>query len=223
MKIIAMIPARLGSQRLKQKNLQEIEGAPIIAHAIRKCIKSDVFDEVWVNSESEEIGRIAQKEGVFFHRRSEELASNDATSEDFIHDFIQTHKCDHVVQVHSIAPLLKISDIKKFVSRVRGANPDVLLSYESIQIECSYLDNPVNFTYKEKTNSQDLHEIQRICWSITSWNCQKYLEAYESGQCATYAGAVEYYPLEKMASFVIKTAEDLEIARALFQLIDESE
>ena len=46
MKIIAMIPARLGSQRLKQKNLQLIHGEALIAHAIRKAKLSNVFDEI---------------------------------------------------------------------------------------------------------------------------------------------------------------------------------
>ena len=52
MKIIAMIPARLGSQRLKQKNLQLLNGIPLISHAINKAKNSNIFNEIWVNSES---------------------------------------------------------------------------------------------------------------------------------------------------------------------------
>ena len=61
-----MIPARLGSQRLKHKNLQLINGVPLITHTIRKCLNVDTFDAVWVNSESEKIGEIAEKEGQNF-------------------------------------------------------------------------------------------------------------------------------------------------------------
>ncbi|MHA2123645.1 MAG: cytidylyltransferase domain-containing protein, partial [Promethearchaeota archaeon] len=53
-----MIPARMGSQRLKQKNLQEINGIPLIVHAIRKSIAAHVFDEIWVNSEHPKFGEI---------------------------------------------------------------------------------------------------------------------------------------------------------------------
>ena len=78
---IAMIPARMGSQRLKQKNLAPLRGEPLLTHAIRKCLAAGVFDEVWVNSEHPTFGEIAVAEGARFHKRPEELANNVATSE----------------------------------------------------------------------------------------------------------------------------------------------
>ena len=79
-----MIPARMGSQRLKQKNLRELGGIPLITRAIRKAKDSGVFGEVWVNSEDDAFGAIAKEEGVQFHRRPAELANNTATSEQCI-------------------------------------------------------------------------------------------------------------------------------------------
>ena len=90
---IAMIPARMGSQRLKQKNLCELGGVPLITRAIRKCIAADVFDQIWVNSEHTSFGEIASQEGVQFHQRPEELASDTATSEDFVYEFLKAHSC----------------------------------------------------------------------------------------------------------------------------------
>ena len=40
---IAMIPARMGSQRLQKKNLAPLKGVPLIVHAIRKCREAGVF------------------------------------------------------------------------------------------------------------------------------------------------------------------------------------
>jgi len=220
MKIIAMIPARLGSQRLKQKNLQPLNGVPLITHAIRKAKKSSVFDEIWVNSEADVFGEIAKEEGVNFHKRPAELANNQATSEDFVYEFLKSHECDFVVQVHSIAPLLTVEDTVRFVNELKKDKVDALLSVENVQIECAYRGNPINFTYNEKTNSQELEPIQRITWSITGWKRSTYIKAYESGVCATYSGKVGYFPINKLAAHIIKTKEDLDIAEALYSVLN---
>jgi len=159
---IAMIPARMGSQRLKQKNLQLLGGVPLITRAIRKAKESGAFDEVWVNSEHPTFGEIAAEEGVGFHQRPEALANNQATSEQLVHEFMQKHPADVVVQVHSIAPLLGARTCARFVAAMADGGHDVLLSCTHEQIECAYEGRPINFSFEHKTQSQDLKPIQRI-------------------------------------------------------------
>ena len=219
MKIIAMIPARLGSQRLKQKNLQPLNGEPLIVHAIRKSKRSKMFDEIWVNSEADIFSDISKEESVRFHKRPNHLADNNATSEDFVYEFFKHHECDYMVQIHSIAPLLTVSDTKRFVTELKKTKVDVLLSVEDVKIECAYKNNPINFSYDEKTNSQMLDPIQRITWSITGWKRDSYVKSYEQKKCATYSGKVGYFPINKLAAHIIKTKEDLQIAEALFKYI----
>lgn len=219
MKVIAMIPARFGSQRLKQKNLQPLQGTPLIVHAIRKAVKAGGFQEVWVNSEAEVFGELARQEGVGFHKRPEHLANDQATSEDFVYEFLKAHPCDFVVQVHSIAPLLSVADTIRFIQELKKNAYDVLLSAELMQIECAFRNGPVNFTFDCKTNSQELEPIQRVTWSITGWKRSTYLSAYEAGRCATYAGKVGFFPISKLASHIIKTKEDLDIAEALLPIV----
>lgn len=220
-KIIAMIPARMGSQRLKQKNLREIDGVPIITRAIRKCKEAGVFDEIYVNSEHPDFGAIARQEGVSFHLRPAELGSNTATSEQYIYEFLTGHECEYIIQVHSIAPLLTAEEVKGFTTFFINSSYDILLSIVNEQIECAYRGEPVNFTYTEKTNSQDLDPVQRITWSITGWKRSIYLNAFETGQCATYTGAVGYYPISRPAGIIIKTEEDLKMAEALYRLFKQ--
>lgn len=221
MKIVAMIPARLGSQRLAKKNLRELGGVPLITRAIRRCKKAAVFDEIWVNSEAEVFEGMAKAEGALFHRRPAELGDNKATSEDYIAEFLGRHDCEYIVQVHSIAPLLTVEQIAAFAGRLRTGDCDVLLSYVPEQIECAFDDRPVNFSFDRKTNSQELRPLQRIPWSITAWRRSKYLEAAKAGACATYAGKVAFHPIDRIAGHVIKTEEDLRIAEALLRIRTE--
>lgn len=216
---IGMIPARMGSQRLAKKNLREIGGVPLITHAIRKCLAANCFDEIWVNSEHEDFRIIAEQEGVNFHQRPEALGNHTATSEDYIAEFLEQHECVCLLQIHSIAPLLTVSDIQSFARFFSRSQADCLLSTEEIQIECAFEGRPVNFTFEEKTNSQDLKPVQRVSWSITGWQRSTYLKAVAAGTCASYAGRVEFFPISRLSAHVIKTEEDLKIAEALLPII----
>ena len=216
--LIAMIPARMGSQRLKNKNLRKIANSPLIVHAIIKAKTAAIFDEIWVNSEHLAFGEIAAQEGVFFHHRPEDLATNTATSEDFVNEFLFHHPCDYLVQVHSIAPLLTVKHIQDFTAVLSNGKYDTLLSVVDENLECVYKKQPINFSFKKKSNSQDLIPVQRITWSITGWNSKTYLKAYKSGLCATYAGNIGYYSIPRSAGHVIKTEEDLELAEAYINI-----
>jgi len=217
---IAMIPARMGSQRLAKKNLRELAGVPLITRAIRKCKAAACFDSIWVNSEHEAFAAIAAAEGVDFHHRPESLANNVATSEDFVREFLEAHPCEQVFQVHSIAPLLTAEEVRGFVAAMQVGDWDTLLSCTLEQIECALDGEPVNFTFDAKTNSQDLAPVQRISWSITGWRRETYLAAATSGHTATYSGRVGFHPVGRLAGHIIKTEEDLRIAEALLPLVE---
>jgi len=213
-----MVPARMGSQRLRQKNLMPLRGVPLIAHAIRKCREAGAFDEIWVNSEHEDFARLAAEEGVGFHRRPEALANHSATSEQFVTEFLETHPCEFVFQVHSIAPLLTTKDLAAFVAEMRTGRHDALLSVVDEPLEAFYDGKPVNFSLQRKTNSQDLKPVRRITWAVTAWRRETFLAAAAAGACATYAGRVGLFSVNRLAGHVIKTAEDLAMAEALYPI-----
>lgn len=216
--MIAMIPARLGSQRLARKNLRSLAGLPLIVRAIRRCLKAGLFSEIWVNSESSVFAEFAAAEGINFHKRPSELGGHLATSEEYIAEFLAAHECDYMLQVHSIAPLLTVQQIRLFAEQLQTGECDVLLSYVPEQIECAFRNQPVNFLFDRKTNSQELEPVQRMSWSITGWKRSVYLDAVRDGVCATYSGRVGFFELDHLAGHVIKTQEDLDIAEALLPL-----
>lgn len=218
--ILAMIPARMGSQRLRRKNLRELAGLPLIVRAIRKCKEVEQFDEIWVNSEHDHFSEFTDREGVCFHKRPEALGDNQATSEHYIYEFLKDHQCDYLVQVHTVAPLLRVDEIKRFVQRLVDVKPDAMFAVDEIQIECVFRGRPVNFSLAEKINSQDLEPVQRISWAISAWRRHSFIEAFGSGRCATYSGNIAFFPISRFAGHIIKTEQDLQIAEALLPLVD---
>lgn len=214
-KIIAMIPARLGSQRLKEKNLLEIDGEPIVVRAMRKAETMGSFDEVWANSDAERVGELAKAAGINFHRRPAELASSEATSEDFVYEFLQKHPCDYLVQLHSIAPLIKRDEVDAFVKELTTGGHDTLLSGVEEQIQCMMNDEPLNFSKDGMDATQELKPVQRISWSITGWKAASYMKTYEEGGCATFNGKMGFFALSRPSGLVIKYEEDYRMAVAM--------
>ena len=219
MKVVGMIPARMGSQRLKKKNLRELGGSTLISRAIQKCVEANCFDEIYVNSENTIFQPIAETAGVNFYKRPDELGGNEATSEDFVTDFLNKIECDYLIQVHSIAPLLSISEIRDFTSAFVGSDYDVYLSCIEDRIEVAFQGQPVNFTFSKKTNSQELHPTQRLTWCITGWKRETFLNAKSNHQIGTYAGQIGFFPVSNLAGHVIKTEHDLKVAAALMETL----
>jgi CMP-N-acetylneuraminic acid synthetase len=74
-----VIPARGGSRRLRRKNLAQLLGKPLLAYAIEAAEESQVFDQVCVSSEDEEILEVAQHYGADLAlKRPPELAADTA-------------------------------------------------------------------------------------------------------------------------------------------------
>ena len=67
---IAIIPARQGSKRIKEKNIKKFLGKPIISYTIKKVKSSKLFDYVVVSTDSLKIKKISEKFGakVFFFK-----------------------------------------------------------------------------------------------------------------------------------------------------------
>ena len=62
--IIALIPARAGSKRVKDKNIRPLAGHPLIAYTINAALESGVFDAVLVSTDSPEYAKIARHYGA---------------------------------------------------------------------------------------------------------------------------------------------------------------
>ena len=83
MNIIAEIPARAGSQRVKNKNMRLLNGKPLISYAIKSAKDSKFLTDIYVNSDSDEIGEYGKTLGCKFYKRPEYLGSDTTTSDEY--------------------------------------------------------------------------------------------------------------------------------------------
>ncbi len=220
MKKIAMIPARLGSKRVPNKNLRMIDGKPLVCYVLDTLIKSKAFSkkDIYINSESLIFKTIADSRGVNFYHRSERLSSDEATNDEFALDFIEATKCDVLYQFLATSPFLSCEDINLFVKRMESELLDTLVSVKSEQIECVHLDKPINFNQKKKSPpSQDLEPIYAYACGMMAWNSQKFIsnmKKYDSGYHGG-DGKIGYYALKGYSTVDVDTNEDFQLAEAI--------
>ena len=62
--VVALIPARSGSERVPQKNVRPLAGKPLLAYAIATARQAGVFDRVVCSTDSTEIADVARRFGA---------------------------------------------------------------------------------------------------------------------------------------------------------------
>jgi len=213
MGIIAMIPARIGSTRLKLKNLALINKKPMIAYSILAAKASGVFDRIVINSDSEIFKSIADRYGVDFYKRPKRLGSSKTKSDDVVFDFIKQFTADTVVWVNPISPLQTGNEIQKVVRHFKKENLDSLITVKSEQVHCTYLGKPINFDESGKfAQTQDLEPVNPFVYSIMMWKTKPFTEAMNKNGYAFFVGKVGFYPVSKLSTLIIKNEEDLILA-----------
>lgn len=76
-KVLAFIPARAGSKGIKDKNIKDLKGKPLIAYTIEASKKSKYIDDVIVSTDGEKIADVAKQYGANVpFLRPEELAQD---------------------------------------------------------------------------------------------------------------------------------------------------
>jgi len=209
--VYAMIPARFGSKRLQMKNLALINGKPMISYAIKAAVDSGVFSKVVVNSEHEIFHKIADRYGVGFYKRPNDLASSIAKSDDVVADFMRNHKkADILVWVNPTSPLQTSKEVQKIVEYFLDNNLDSLITVENKQVHTLFDGIPINYNVNENfAQTQDLKPVQPFVYSIMMWKVETFLNEYKKNQHALFCGKFDTYAVNKLTGLIIKTKDDL--------------
>ena len=129
-KCIAIIPARGGSKRIPRKNIKNFLGKPIIVYAIESALKSELFDEVMVSTDDEEIATIAKKYGgkvPFF--RSAKNADDHATTFSVLEEVLTTYNSvTSAACIYPTSPFVTPEKLKQAQYLLRKNNFDTVFT-----------------------------------------------------------------------------------------------
>ena len=149
-KIYAMIPARIGSQRLKFENLALINNKPLIYYAINSSKKSKVFNKIFLNSDHDIFYDITKKYKINFHKREKKYGGSNIKSDDVVYEFLKKNNCDIIMWINPIAPMIHQKDIKKIKNYFIKKKLNSLITTNFIQAHALCNNKPINFLKKEK-------------------------------------------------------------------------
>lgn len=116
---LALVLARKGSRRLKNKNILKLGSKPLISWTLSSLKKNkDLFDDVLVSSNSDKIKKITEKYGFLFIKRPNYLSKNTTSSEDSAIHAINyyrkiNYKIKYVILFQPTSPFRNNSTIKK--------------------------------------------------------------------------------------------------------------
>jgi pseudaminic acid cytidylyltransferase len=92
-KAIAIITARGGSKRIPKKNIKLFLGKPIIKYSIEAALATEIFEEVMVSTDDEEIAAIAVQAGAKVpFMRSLDTSNDFATTAEVLVEVLQEYK-----------------------------------------------------------------------------------------------------------------------------------
>ena len=215
-RVVAMIPARAGSTRLKLKNLALLRGRPLISYAIDAARQSGVFARVVVNADHPAFARVAEQCGAEFYLRPPEHGTSEARSDAVVYDFLRHHRCDAVAWVNPIAPLQPAEEIRSVVEEFFRRRLDSMITVMPHQVHAVFDGRPLNFVQDEPfARTQDLPAVETFVYSMMMWRAATFVPAFEQHGYAVLSGRVAYVPVGKASAIIVKTAEDLHLAEAL--------
>ena len=221
---ICIIPARSGSKRVKKKNIKNFLGKPIIYYPIREAIKSKLFKNIIVSTDSDEIIKISKKFGAeVFFKRSKKLSKNNVSTQKIVKNEISklkkiNLKFDNICCIYPTAVLLKAKHLKKSFNSFKKSKKNFLFSAQKFisppqralirkkgKIQ---MMNPKNYFIQSNNLEKTYHDAGQFYWGDTnSWTNEKIVFSKKS----------DIYILPFLEAIDINYKEDWKIAEFLYK------
>lgn len=165
MKIVALLPMKANSERVKGKNFKNFCGKPLFKWVLDKLLDINEISEVIINTDAQEIlyeNGMEDNEKILVRNRRKEICGDLVSMNLVINDDVQNIDADIYLMTHTTNPLISIDTIKKAISKFTKAlesnqNIDSLFSVNLIQER--YYDSaakPINHDPNNLVRTQDL-------------------------------------------------------------------
>jgi CMP-N-acetylneuraminic acid synthetase len=188
--IFALIPARSGSKGIKDKNIKDLCGKPLIGRAIESALGTGLMDAIIVSTDSSKYADIARDYGAevpFFRPRN--IADDTSLASEYIVHALETLKAaernyDYFVLLQPTSPLRTVAQMITGIKMIVDENLDAVVAFsESESPMESYRHLPPDmrlndFAVMKEANRQDYKPCYRVNGMFYACRVDKYLKTH---------------------------------------------
>lgn len=229
-KNVAIITARGGSKRIPKKNIKKFMGRPLIGYSIEAALKSELFKEVMVSTDSEEIAQVAKEWGAQVpFKRSEKNSDDLSGTADVLLEVLETYKLqgqvyDSFCCLYPTAPFVTATKLKESYELFKKNQSDFCVAIAEYPYPVQRrlgLDSSgrIEFSCPEflSKRSQDLesfyHDVGQFYWGRT-----EALERYKN----LFGGSCVGYVVPSLESQDIDNTQDWEVAEFKYRYLKDA-
>ena len=224
---LAIIPARGGSKRIPKKNIIDFFGIPVLSYSIKAAIESNLFEDVIVSTDNEEIKEIAIQYGATVpFLRSKENSDDNSTTSSVIEEVILKLKNNKVYNniccIYPCSPLIRsntIIDSYDYLINNKVFTVFPVVKYSNpVQRALKIEKNKINFLFPENSlkRTQDFEDLFYDAGQFYWLKTQNFLE---HKKLITNNSAVVI--LDELEAQDIDNLKDLKLAKIKFKLMNE--
>ena len=209
MKSACFIPIKSNSERVPGKNFRELNGKRLYQYICEHVQEADVFDDIYVDTNSEEVKEYASKKGFVIIERKEELAKSTANGNDLLtYHYNLYSNYDYYFQLFATAPFLQSETIKNCYNKLIATEKYDSCFTATENHSFFWLNNmPINYRPDILPRSQDMTPV--IEETTGMYGISK--DALRKYGCRI--GANPYiYIVNKFEAVDINTEDDLKLA-----------
>ena len=222
MNIHSIIPARGGSKGIRNKNIIDFCGKPLIAWTVEQCLSSKYVSHVWVTSNSQEILDVAEKYGAKTIRRPDDISGDLASSESaWMHaiEVIQKDtEVDLVLAPQVTSPLREVKDIDNAIELFQKEKYDSMFSASMAEDLFFWEESntgvvgSVNYDYKNRKRRQDFKEQ-----IIENGSFYLFKPQVIRDNSNRLGGNISLFVMDKYKMFQIDNIEDIELSSVIMK------
>ncbi len=191
--VLGLIPARSGSKGIKDKNIKDFMGLPLIAHTINLSKEIRYIDELIVSTNDKKIKEISEQYGASVpFKRPKYLSDDKATNIDVALHAIEKIKTDLIIILQPTSPLRNEKDITNSIKLL--FEPQVKMVVSAYKIK----NYPYSFSLDKSDFISNFEKLKKL-----KTNRQSHKSFYTVNG-AIYCSDTDYF-VSKKSFFTSKT------------------